>query len=137
MYPIENDLITTHVSRVLQIESVTWGNPSTNKQAYLARFQGKLRNQDSAAAYDRLAEALRPMNITPLFREEQNKHYVVLLSGVQKASPSNPWINLVLFGLTFFSVLLTGAIYGYDGATTITQYMLNNMVMRSPLLPAS
>jgi membrane-associated protease RseP (regulator of RpoE activity) len=127
MYPIENDLITTHVSRVLQIESVTWGNPNTNEKAYLARFQGKLRNQDSAAAYDQLAEALRPMNITPLFREEQNKHYVVLLSGVQKASPSNPWINLILFGLTFFSVLLTGAIYGYDGATTITQYMLNNI----------
>jgi membrane-associated protease RseP (regulator of RpoE activity) len=127
MYPIENDLITAQVSRVLQIESVTWGNLSTPEQAYLARFQGKIRNKDSAAAYDQLAKALRPMNITPLFREEDNKHYVILLSGVQKPSPSNPWINLILFGLTFLSVLLTGAIYGYDGVTTITQYMLNNI----------
>jgi membrane-associated protease RseP (regulator of RpoE activity) len=127
MYPLENDLITTQVSRVFQIESVTWGNPSVPGQAYLARFQGKLRNKDSAVAYDHLADALRPMNITPLFREENNSHYIILLRGVQNPSPSNPAINLILFGLTFLSVLVTGAIYGYDGATTIIQYMLNNI----------
>jgi membrane-associated protease RseP (regulator of RpoE activity) len=127
MYPSENDLITTQVSRVLQIEAVTWGNPNIPEQAYLARFQGNLRDKDSVAAFDRLADGLRPMNITPLFREENNKHYIILLSGVQKPSSSNPWINLILFGLTFFSVLITGAIYGYDGASTITQYMLNNI----------
>jgi membrane-associated protease RseP (regulator of RpoE activity) len=127
MQPIQNDLITTEVSRVLLIESVTWGNPNVPEQAYVARYQGRLRQKDSLAAYDQLADALRPMNITPLFREESSKHHIILLSGVHKPSPSNPWINLILFGLTFFSVLITGAIYGYDGATTITQYMLNNI----------
>jgi membrane-associated protease RseP (regulator of RpoE activity) len=127
MYPLDNDLITSQVSRVLQIESVTWGNPNIPEQAYLARFQGKLRQQDSAAAYDMLADVLRPMNMTPLFRSENNKHYVILLSGVQKPSSSNSWINLILFGLTFISVLITGSIYGYDGATTVVQYMLANL----------
>lgn len=127
MYPIENDQITHQVSRVLRIESVTWGDPNKPGQSYLARFQGNLYQQDTAAAYDRLAEALRPMNITPLFRDENGKHVVILMSGVQNPSQSNPMINLVLFGLTLLSVLAAGAIYGYDGNISLTQYMLNNL----------
>ena len=127
MYPIENDHLTFQVARVLRIESVTLGDSSKPDQAYVARFQGKLHLQDSAAAYDKLAEALRPMNITPLFREEDGKHIVILVSGVQNPTPSNPWINVVLFGLTLLSVLSAGAIYGYDGGTSLPQYMLNNL----------
>ena len=127
MYPIENDLITAQVSRVFQIESITWGDQNTPAQAYLARYQGKLRQKDSETAYDQLAKALRPMNITPLFREESSNQYIILLSGVQKPTPSNPRLNLILFGLTFLSVLVTGAIYGHDGTTPLTQYMLNNV----------
>jgi membrane-associated protease RseP (regulator of RpoE activity) len=127
MYPTENELITSQVSHFLDIESVTWGNPNKPEQAYLALYRGKLRQIDSAAAYDKLADTLRPMNITPLFREEKDLHVIILLLGVHKPTPSNPRINLILFGLTFISVLITGAIYGYDGTTTIPQFMLNNI----------
>ena len=127
MYPLENDQLTSQVSRVLQIESVTWGEPSKPEQAYLARFEGKLHQQDSAAAYDKLAASLRPLKITPLFRETDGKHIIILVSGVQNPAPSNPWINLVLFGLTLLSVVTAGAIYGYDGSTTLPQFMLNNL----------
>jgi membrane-associated protease RseP (regulator of RpoE activity) len=127
MYTIENEQITSQVSRVLRFESVTWGDPSKPEQAYLARFEGKLHQQDSEAAYDKLAAALRPMNITPLFREADGKHIVILVSGVQNPPPSNPWVNLVLFGLTLLSVLAAGALYGYGGNMTVPQYMLSNL----------
>ncbi len=129
MYPLENDQITSQVSRVLRIESVTWGESGNPEHAYLARFEGRLHQQDSAAAYDKLADALRPVKITPLFREADGKHIVILVPGVQNPSPSNPWVNLVLFVLTLLSVLTAGAIYGYDGSTTVPQFMLNNLGM--------
>jgi membrane-associated protease RseP (regulator of RpoE activity) len=127
MYSLENDQLTSQVSRILRIESVTWGEPGNPEHAYLARFEGKLLYQDSAEAYDKLAAALRPMKITPLFREADGKHVVILVPGVQNPSPSNPMVNLVLFGLTLLSVLAAGAIYGYDGSTSLTQYMYNNL----------
>jgi membrane-associated protease RseP (regulator of RpoE activity) len=127
MYPLENDQITSQVSRVLRVESVTWGNPGKPEQAYLARFEGRLNQQDTAAAYDKLAAALRPLNITPLFRESDGKHIIILVSGVQNPPPSNPWVNLVLFGLTLLSVLAAGALYGYEGNMSVPQYMLSNL----------
>ena len=120
---INEELLSQIVSRVLFIESTTWG---AAKQGYLARFTGEL-NIDSEKAYDQLYEALRPRGMTPVFRTENNKHVVILLDGVNHVTPSNPWINLGMFILTLLSVLFAGALYNYDGAITgnLVQDILN------------
>ena len=107
----EVEYLTPFVQRVLQIEDITTGDPQKN---YLARYRGVLRG-DSAAAYDQLAASLRPLNITPLFRKEQDQHVVLLLPGVLNPSRSNPWINLGMFILTLASVIYAGAMYTYNG----------------------
>ncbi len=105
------DTYTSLVARVMRIESTTWGTP---KQNFLIRYQGQLL-LDSESAYDQLAQTMHPHQITPLFRIEDNQPTILLLEGVIEPKPSNPWVNLILFILTIFSVLLAGALYGYDG----------------------
>ena len=106
VYP-EIDILTNHVSRVFRVEDVTAGEP----KEWIARYRGYLLNEvDSVAAYDQLANAVRPYNITPLFRKEQGgKQLIYLVQSplVPKVS-SNLIINLVLFIVTFFSMMLMG-----------------------------
>lgn len=97
------------VSRVFYIEDFTLGNP---KQDYLLRYRGRLRLEDSAAAYDQLAQSLRHQSLTPLFRIEDGRQVVYVVPGRPTPRASNPMINLVLGILTFFSVVLTGATFG-------------------------
>jgi len=113
MYPTqtETDSLTPMVARVLKIEDVTSGDP---KKDYLVRYRGQLYN-DAAESYDQLAASLRPLDITPLFRNEEGKHAILLTPGTFQARPSNPWINLVFFLLTLVSVILVGAYISYDG----------------------
>jgi membrane-associated protease RseP (regulator of RpoE activity) len=103
--------IKSLVSRVMRIESITIGG---NEPRLLARYHGQL-TRDSIEAYDLLTETLRPRQITPLFREENDEHIILLMDGVFETRPSNPWTNLVLFVLTLFSVVFAGAMYSYDG----------------------
>lgn len=107
----ETNTITPLVARVLDIEDFTIGS---SKEKYLYRYRGCLR-LDSLQAYDQLAAALRPLKITPLFRLEEGKHVVLLVEGTIDPRPSNPWINLLLFLLTVFSVLFAGALNSYTG----------------------
>jgi len=97
--------LTSLLGRVMSIEDVTAGTP---REPYVLRARGRLL-LDSTEAYDRLAESLRPLNLTPLFRMEGDKHVVILSRGVFAARPSNVWINVALFGLTVLSVLFVGA----------------------------
>ncbi len=132
--PISNsNLYTPLVGRVMRIESTTWG---TTEQKFLVCYRGNLI-LDSEIAYDQLAEALRPHQITPLFRIEDEQHTILLLEGVVEPKPSNPWVNLVLFILTVFSVLLAGALYGYSGpvsddAVVMIGYVLENLIQGWP-----
>ncbi len=112
--PQNEAIIARLVERVLRVDDTTWGSA---KLGYLARFRGELRGE-SQIAYEQLAEALRPYEITPLFREEEGRHVVILVEGINHAAPSNPWINVILFVLTLLSVLFAGALYGYDGPVT-------------------
>lgn len=124
MVATDIDAITPLVARVFKINSITLGDP---KQNYLARYQGHLYNEDSTAAYDQLAEMLRPNEITPLFRLEKGEQVILLLKGIIRPRPSNSWVNVVLFGLTFLSVLLAGTLYAYDGPVSAdtVQMILN------------
>ncbi len=106
--PIENDLFTPIISRMMLVEDITWGEA---KQGYMVRYRGRIYNEDTAAAYEQLANTLKPMRVTPLFREQDEQHVVVLLNGLIQPKPSAAWVNGVLFVLTLLSVLLAGALY--------------------------
>ncbi len=99
------------VERIFVIDNITTGN---QKDGFLMRYRGHLRMEDSAQAYSQLIEQLRPFNITPLFRKEDEREMILLIEGVQNPKDSNPFINLFLFILTLLSVLLTGAMYGTE-----------------------
>jgi hypothetical protein len=102
----DQEILNSLVARVFRIEDVTTGDP--HKQ-FIARYRGQLHVSDSAAAYDQLAAALRPYEITPLFREENGGQTVLLVPGVLRPRPSNPLYNLLFFLVTLLSVLFTGA----------------------------
>ncbi|HSF83571.1 MAG TPA: site-2 protease family protein [Anaerolineales bacterium] len=112
MFPTEFDRLNSIVSRMLRIDDVTHGDA---KKQYVARYRGRLYNEDTAAAYEQLAAALRPMEITPLFRKEKDQHVVILLSGIVRPRPSNIWVNVVLFLLTLVSVIIAGVYYTLAG----------------------
>lgn len=123
-----SDIFTPLVQRVFRIESTTWG---TTKQNYLVRYQGELL-LDSEAAYDQLAEGFHPHEVTPLFRIEDDQHTIILIEGVIEPKPSNPWVNLILFIFTIFSVLVAGALYDYTGpvsenAMVMVQHILSTL----------
>jgi len=102
----EIDLLTHHVSKIFRIEDVTAGDP----REWIARYRGRLLSEDTVAAYDQLADAVRGHNLTPLFRKgEDGKHVIFLLQSLvpPKLSP-RPTINIILFVLTILSVMLTG-----------------------------
>jgi membrane-associated protease RseP (regulator of RpoE activity) len=112
----------------MRVDSTTWGSTD---QHFLVRYQGELL-VDSEQAYDQLAESLLPYEVTPLFRIEKGQHTINLLEGVIRPKPSNPIINLVLFVLTIFSVLLAGALYDYSGPVSddffvMAGYLLSNL----------
>src|ERR1051325_1373167 len=102
----EIELLTNFVSRIFRVEDVTAGEP----KEWIVRYRGRLLGEDTVAAYDQLAEALRPYNITPLFRKERGDKQVIFLV----PSPSIPkigsriYINIILFVLTILSVMLMG-----------------------------
>ncbi len=102
----EIDFLTSQVSRIFRVEDITVGNP----KEWIARYRGHLLNEDTAAAYDQLAEAMRPYNITPLFRKEQSDKQVIFLVPSPSIPPSSSrlYINIILFVLTVLSMMLTG-----------------------------
>ena len=99
------------VRRVLYVEDTTLGD---ERSRYVVRYRGRLYNEDSAAAYNQLAEAVKPLGLTPIFRMDENRHSVMLIAGVTKPAPSNPRVNLIFFILTLLSVWFTGGIMNVD-----------------------
>jgi hypothetical protein len=101
----EIQVLTDHVSRIFRIEDVTSGNG----KELIARYRGYLLSEDTIAAYDQLADALRPYGITPLFRKDGEKQTIVLVPKlvIPGATP-RIWVNIVLFILTVIGVMLTG-----------------------------
>ncbi len=106
-----NVVVDALVKRVFCIDDITTG---TAKQPFLVRYRGHLVQEDSAAAYDQLAALLKPYNLTPLFRFEDDRQVVLLVPSMAEPKRSNPRINLILAVATVLSVLLTGAMYGLD-----------------------
>jgi membrane-associated protease RseP (regulator of RpoE activity) len=108
----DSEVLNNIVSRVFRYEDVTLGDP---KKGYFLRYRGQLL-QDSVEAYDQLAEALRPYDVTPLFRIEDGHQVILLVRGVIHPKMGKVWVNLLLFALTILSVLYVGFIYSYTGS---------------------
>jgi len=102
----EIDVLTNYVSRVFRIEDVTAGDP----REWIVRYRGHLLNEDTVAAYDQLADALRSYNITPLFRKEEGDKQVIYLAPTPPTPGpfARPSVNVILFVLTIFSAMLVG-----------------------------
>ena len=95
------------VEKYFSIEQVTWGGP---RQPFVVRYVGRLRG-DSLAAHKALSKELKHHKLTPIFLEEEGQQVIQLVEGLPTAQPSNPWINLILFVLTLFSMLFAGFLY--------------------------
>lgn len=138
MEQLQLDQFTRLVASEMVVEDVTLGDA---KAAYLVRYRGRLAAEDTAAAYDRLAQRLKPLNVTPLFRNEGQRHAVLLLGGVISPKPSNVWVNIILFALTVASVFLAGAIYTlggvYEGPAQVTMRSLQPYLFESLIGGAS
>jgi membrane-associated protease RseP (regulator of RpoE activity) len=102
----ETEILNNIVSRVFRYDDVTLGEP---QKGYYARYRGQLLNEDSAAAYDQLAEAVRQYKITPLFRVEEGRQVIYLAPSKPEPKKSKVSTNIILFILTVFSVMLAGA----------------------------
>lgn len=101
----ETEVLTSLVARVFRIEDVTAGDPEKGMQW---RYRGHLLNIDSVSAFDQLAASVKPYGLTPLFRLEKGEQIIYLVNSPPKQKPSNPWVNVILFVLTVFSVMLAG-----------------------------
>jgi membrane-associated protease RseP (regulator of RpoE activity) len=99
-------VLTNLVSRVFRIVDVTSMDP---QKGFFLRYRGRLLSEDSAQAYDQLAESLTPYNITPLFRIEDGGQVVYLAPKQAEPPNANVNTNIILFVLTVFSVMLSGA----------------------------
>lgn len=115
------------VKSVMRIDETVEGGP---KDRFALKFKGRLY-EDSDRAYERLEPIFKREGMTHLFRREDEQDVVLALQGVIESSPSNPWINLLLFGLTLLSVLFTGAFYGFEDIALVDQYGIIGAGLRS------
>jgi len=107
----DTEVLTTLVSHVFRIDDVTTGDPE--KKEPLLRYRGHLLSDDSASAYDQLAASVKPHGLTPLFRLEKGEQVIYLTKSPPEQKPANPWVNMILFVITMFSVMLAGV--DFDG----------------------
>jgi membrane-associated protease RseP (regulator of RpoE activity) len=79
----------------------------------MASFSGQLL-LESEAAYEKLDALCAPLDLLPAFREgtAESPHIVHLLRGRPNPSPRGWVLNLILFVLTFATVLMAGALIG-------------------------
>lgn len=113
------EVFDTLVRRIFSIEDITQG---TAQQGFITRYRGHLISEDTAAAYDQLAESLKPYALTPMFRIEDGKQVILLVSSRPDPKPSRPGLNLIMFLLTVISVLLSG------GLTSLEEPLSRNIL---------
>ena len=110
--PVET--LTKLVREVFEFDQYTLGG---SQDTYLIQFLGLL-TRPSEEAYDYLQEALVPYQITPLFRFHEDKHQVILKKGLISSEPVKKRTNIILFIITFISILFSGMLTSYTGPET-------------------
>ena len=101
----QNEVLNNLVSRVFHVQDVTLGEPA---RGLIARYRGFLLSDDTVAAYDQLADSLKPYDITPLFRMDKGEQVIYLVPRRPDPKPSRPSVNVILFVLTVLSLLFVG-----------------------------
>jgi len=102
----ETEILTRFVSRIFRIDDVTSEDP---RKGFFLRFRGQLFSEDSAEAYDQLAEWLSPHHAMPIFRVEDGGQVIYLAPKQPEPKKEKVSTNIILFVLTVFSVMLAGA----------------------------
>ena len=102
----ETEILTRFVSRIFRIDDVTSEDP---RKGFFLRFRGQLLSEDSAEAYDQLAEWLSPHHAMPIFRVEDGRQVIYLAPKQPEPKKEKVSTNIILFVLTVFSVMLAGA----------------------------
>jgi membrane-associated protease RseP (regulator of RpoE activity) len=99
------------IRSVMTVHDVTSGD---ERQGFALRVRGRLTT-DPQEAFDRLDPLFRAEGVTLLTKEDQGQEAIIAVPGVIMPTPSNPWVNALLFALTVISVLIAGALYGLEG----------------------
>jgi membrane-associated protease RseP (regulator of RpoE activity) len=102
----EIEIVNNLVSRIFRIEDVTTLDP---QKGLFLRYRGQLLSEDSASAYDQLADSLQAHNLTPLFRMEDGRQVIYITAKLADPKQDKISTNIILFVLTVFSVMLAGA----------------------------
>ncbi|NQS92257.1 MAG: site-2 protease family protein [Chloroflexi bacterium] len=122
MDPIQNDLeklsareiYTQLVKEVLGIDQLVMGETQDD---FVIQFEGLLK-LPSEVAYAQLSQSLKPYKLVPLFRTNQSKHLIILKNEIPLVDPPKTSINILLFGITFLSILFAGILSSYTGPET-------------------
>jgi Zn-dependent protease len=116
------DRLLPAVRQVMSIREMTSGGA---EQRFAARFRGRLYFS-ADETYDRLNPVFAREETTLVLRSDDEEHTILALPGLIRPKPSNPWINVGLFLLTVFSMLIAGAMYSYQGPepNTMGEYFL-------------
>ena len=104
----EIETLNNLVARIFRINSIMLGD---SKRGFVSRYSGQLIGDDSAAAYDSLAESLRPYDLIPLFQREDDEELIFIVPRPAQVKASNATKNLLFFLATLLSVLFTGAVF--------------------------
>jgi hypothetical protein len=112
--PVEIEQLTNLVNEILAIEEIKLGG---SQDPFLVQYRGQL-TQSSESAYDLISQSLIPLQVTPLFRSDQGRDLVIIRPGIIQATPSRKGINVLLFVITFISILFAGIITSYTGPLT-------------------
>ena len=101
----ETEVLTSLVARIFHIDDITALDPAKGQ---VMRYRGRLLGDDSASSYDQLAASVKPYELTPLFRLEKGEQVIYLVKSPPEQTPARPWVNVILFVITIFSVMLAG-----------------------------
>ena len=108
---VEPIQLTQLVEQVFVIEDMTYGG---HQQGFLARYHGMLRSSDSEKSHSWLSEQLKPQSLLVILRPYEDKQELVIVPSLPAKQDPKIWLNVLLFALTFLSVLFAGALFSAE-----------------------
>ena len=93
----------------------------------IATFEGRLL-ADSEPAYEQIDNALRPLRMLPVFRRHDTHDVIHVLGGRVTPQPRNVWVNVILFAITVFSVLVLGTEIAISEIAYTNPFRANQLV---------
>lgn len=100
------------IGQFFTIENITYGG---EKQSFIARYKGMLKNKDSEEGHNQINAALEAYDLMVILRQDDRTQSLILLPKLERISKHRPHLNLIMFLLTLLSVLFTGGLYSFQG----------------------